>query len=335
MPGINPSVRHAARRQFAFVASAAAVAVAQAASADVPAWNPATPPPPYVLPTAPTVARDGTVSAIADNSNSLSTYGPAVTFGRTSGASYSGIGTTVLGTTLTVGTTTTTPIIGSARPQFGSSAWIRAGQASSDTTVSMQWRTATQYELYGSSTSVEQQPDGGPLPDSGPWNTLGSDVLKITGIAATGSLDLQGRLPTDAYTLEMTFDPAIIVAGYQNYSTFGWTLSNIIAAGELQMGYFNPQTQVWTKGINVISAGASRVQNYQGTWDAFALATGANDANLASFVGSWGLVIDNANPTNSRMWAVLDHTSSYAVVPAPGALALLGAAGLVRGRRRR
>jgi hypothetical protein len=198
----------------------------------------------------------------------------------------------------------------------------------------MQWRTATQYELYGSSTSVEQ-PGGGPLPDSGPWNTLGSDVLKITGIAATGSLDSQGRLPTDAYTLEMTFDPAIIVAGYQNYSTFGWTLNDIIAAGELQMGYFDPVTGVWTKGINVISAGASRVQNYQGTWDAFALANGANDANLASFVGSWGLVIDTANPTNSRMWAVLDHTSSYAVVPAPGALALLGAAGLVRGRRRR
>jgi hypothetical protein len=144
MPGINSSVRHAARRQFAFVASAAAVAVAHAASADVPA--PATPPP-YVLPTAPTDPREGTVSATADNSNSLSTYGPAVTFGRTTGTSYSGIGTTVTGTTLTVGTTTTTPITGTARPQFGSSAWIRAGRASSDTTVSMQWRTATQYEV--------------------------------------------------------------------------------------------------------------------------------------------------------------------------------------------
>lgn len=334
MPRIIPSACRAIGPSNAIASTLTALATAHAASAGLPAWDPSTPPPPYVMPTAPTVARAGTVGAIADNSNSMTAYGPAVTFARSTGASYAGIGTTVIGTTLQVGTATTTPILGTARPQFGSSAWIRAGQASSATTVSMQWRTATQAELYGSSTSVEQ-PGGGPLPDSGPWNTLGSDVLKITGIAATGSLDAEGRLPTDAYTLEMTFDPSIIVAGYQNYETLGWTLNDIIAAGELQMGYFDPVTGVWTKGINVISAGASRVQNFQGTWDTFALANGVTDANLSNFVGSWGLVIDSADPTNSRIWSVLDHTSSYAVVPAPGALALVGAAGLVRGRRRR
>jgi len=297
-------------------------------------WDPSTPPPPYVLPTTPTVARAGTVGAIADNSNQMNVYGPAETWGRAAGSSYAGIGTTVLGTTLTPGTNTTTPITGTARPQFGSSAWIRAGQASASTNVNMQWRTATQYELYGTSTSVEM-PGGGPLPDSGPWNTLGSDVLKISGIAATGGLDAQGRLPTDAYTLEMTFDPGIIVAGYQNYSTYGWTLSDVIAAGELQLGYFDPVTGVWTKQINVIAPGALRVQNYQGSWDSFAAANGVTDANLSSFVGSWGLTIDPADPTNSRIWSVLDHTSSYAVVPAPGALALLGVAGIVGSRRRR
>lgn len=297
-------------------------------------WDPSTPPPPYTLPAPPTVERVGTLAAIADNSNQSNVFGEAVTFGRASGVSYAGIGTTVMGTTLTPGTSTTTPILGTARPRFGSSAWIRAGQASASTTVSMQWRTATQFELYGSSSSVDQ-PGGGPLPDSGPWNTLGSDVLEVSGIAATGSLDSQGRLPTDAYTLEMTFDPAIIVAGYQNYSTLGWTLQDIINAGELQLGYFNPITGVWTKGVNVITVGASRQQNYQGTWAAFASAYGATDANLSNFVGSWGVVIDNADPTNSRMWAVLDHTSMYAAVPAPGAIALLGLVGLAGSRRRR
>ena len=288
VPRINPSACRAIGPTNAIASTLTALATAHAASAGLPAWDPSTPPPPYVMPTAPTVARAGTVGAIADNSNSMTAYGPAVTFARSTGASYAGIGTTVTGTTLPVGTATTTPILGTARPQFGSSAWIRAGQASSATTVSMQWRTATQAELYGSSTSVEQ-PGGGPLPDSGPWNTLGSDVLKITGIAATARL-MRAACP-DAYTLEMTFDPSIIVAGYQNYETLGWTLNDIIAAGELQMGYFDPVTGVWTKGINVISAGASRVQNFQGTWDTFALANGVTDANLSNL---WrcGLVID-------------------------------------------
>ena len=315
----------------------ALTAVAASAAMTLPglaAWDPATQPPPYTLPTAPTVARAGTLSAIADNSNKSNVFGPAVTWSRAAGSSYAGIGTTVLGTTLTPGTNTTTPILGTARPQFGSSAWIRAGQASASTTVSMQWRTATQYELYGSSTSVEM-PGGGPLPDSGPWNTLGSDVLKISGIAATGSLDAQGRLPTDAYTLELTFDPTIIVAGYQNYDTLGWTLNDIIAAGELQLGYLDPVTGVWTKQLNVIAPGAQRVQNYAGSWDSFAAAKGMTDANLGAFVGSWGIVIDNSDLSNSRIWSVLDHTSQYAVVPTPGALALLGAAGLVGSRRRR
>ena len=289
-------------------------------------------PPPYTLPTPPSVERIGTLGAIADNSNQMNVFGSGVTFYRSNGASLAGIGTTVMGTTLTPGTSTTTPILGSARPRFGSSAWIRAGVSSSETTVSMQWRTATQFELYGSSVGTEANP--GPMPDSGPWNTLGSDVLKLSGIAATGALDAQGRLPTDAYTLEMTFDPGIIVAGYQNFDTFGWTLNSIIAAGELQLSYFNPLTGVWEKNINVIAPGASRVQNYLGTWDAFASQYGANDGNLASFVGSWGVVVDSQDPTNSRVWAVLDHTSMYAVTPAPGAAALLGLAGLAARRRR-
>lgn len=311
-------------RNSAIATATLALSVAATASAD---WET---PPPYTMPGAPTSPRAGTVAAVADNTNQANVYGPAVTFGRSAGASYAGIGTTVTGaTTAVVGTTT--PIAGTGRPYFGSSAWLRAGKASSASTVSMEWRTAVAGELYGTSTSGP----GGDLPDSGPWNTLGSDVLHLSGLGATGSMDSLGRLPTDAYTLELTFDPGIIVAGYQNFSTYGWTIQDIVNAGELQLGWRNPITGVWTKGIDVINAGSSRVQNFSGGWDAFALATGANDDNLASYVGSWGVVIDSANPTNSRMWAVLDHTSMYSVVPAPGACALLAAAGIVGTRRRR
>lgn len=308
------------------IASALAVGlVAGAASAQ---W---TVPPAYTMPGAPTSVRAGTVAAIADNTNQANVYGTAVTFGRAAGASYAGIGTTVLGATTAV-QGTVTPIIGTGRPYFGSSAWLRAGQASAGTTVSMEWRTAVQSELYGSSVGTTANP--GPMPDSGPWNTLGSDVLHLTGIAATGSLDAGGRLPTDAYTLELTFDPNIIVASYQNFSTLGWTVQDLISRGELQMASFNPVTGVWGKGIDVIHAGASRHENYAGTWDAFAAQYGVTDANLSNFVGSWGVVIDSQDATNSRIWSVLDHTSLYSVVPAPGAAALVGVAGLIARRRR-
>jgi hypothetical protein len=133
----------------------------------------------------------------------------------------------------------------------------------------------------------------------------------------------------------LTFDPGILVASYQNFDTYGWTLNDIIASGELQLGYFDPNTGVWSKQVNVIAPGASRVQNFLGSWDSFATTYGANDNNLADYVGSWGIVVDSVDPTNSRIWAVLDHTSSYAVVPAPGAIALVSAAALVAGRRRK
>ena len=307
-------------------AAAGLVVIAGAASAQY------TTPPAYTMPGAPTTARAGTLAAIADNTNQADVYGPAVTFGRAAGASYAGIGTTVLGATTAV-QGTTTPLPGTGLPYFGSSAWIRAGLASSTTTVSMSWRTATQAEYYGSSVGTTANP--GPMPDSGPWNTLGSDVLHLSGIAATGSLDAGGRLPTDAYALELTFDPNIIVASYQNFSTLGWTVQDIVSRGELQLASFNPVTGVWGKGIDVINAGAGRHENYLGTWDAFAAQYGVTDANLSNYVGSYGVVIDSQDPTNSRIWAVLDHTSLYSVVPAPGAAALVGVAGLIASRRRR
>ena len=85
-------------------------------------------PPPYTMPGAPTTPRSGTVAAVADNTNQSNVYGTAVTFARSAGGSYAGIGTTVTSaTTAVVGTVT--PVYGTGRPYFGSSAWLRAGLA--------------------------------------------------------------------------------------------------------------------------------------------------------------------------------------------------------------
>ncbi len=291
-------------------------------------------PPPYTMPNPPAFARAGTVGAIADNSNQLNVVGPAVTFGRTAGSSYAGIATTVVDTTLPYPGSRTTPIYGSPRPRMGSSAYLRNGAASVTTNVSMQWRTAIQDELYGTSTAAEFGGTG-PMPDSAGWATLASDVLQISGMGPTGPVDSQGRQPTDPYALEMSFDPNILVAAYQNNDTLGWTINDIIASNELHICWFNPISMVWEKQVNVITPGPMVFQNYQGSYAQFATTHGLNDFNLSLFVGSWGVDLDNTDPTNSRTWLITDHTSFYAVAPAPGAAALMGLAGLFAARRRR
>ena len=41
-----------------------------------------------------------------------------------------------------------------------------------------------------------------------------------------------------------------------------------------QLGYLNPVTGVWSKGIDVIHAGGSHVNNFIGSWASFAAAYG-------------------------------------------------------------
>jgi uncharacterized membrane protein len=77
-------------------------------------------------------------------------------------------------------------------------------------------------------------------------------------------------------------------------------------------------------------------QNYQGSWDSFAVANSITDSNVGNFLGSYG--VDVADHT---VWAVVNHNSQFAVVPEPSSLILLAIGGLasaglaIRKRRRR
>lgn len=264
-------------------------------------------------------------NAIADNSNNINAFGQPYLFYVANGSSYAGIATQVTGGN-TVG----------GNSWFGTTAWLRGGVSTANTNVSMQWRTATTAERLGTSTVP-------PMADSPGYNSMSSDVLQLTGIAQTGPATGSGLIPTNAYALEMTYNPANMIASYQWGATTGWNLANIYASGEAQLTYYSPTSGQWSKELVVINPGASRVENFFGDYAAFALAQGLTaTSNLSAYVGSYGFTYVYANGssgtavgTSYQMWAILDHTSIFGATPAPGAVALLGMAGLLGGSRRR
>jgi hypothetical protein len=291
---------------------------------------------------------DASVTGIlANNSNNASAFSnlsdavgnAPVSFWRASGSSYAGIATKVTGGTLAVG-----PNPGQGNSWFGSTAWLRGGLASGGTNVAMSWRTATTAERIGTSTVP-------PMPDSAGYNSLSGDVLSLTGIASTGpavTKSIGGVTytlnPTDAFAIEMTYSPANMIASYQFGHTMGWNLANIRASGEAQLTYYNVATNAWSKTLIVNNVGAegakSQNQNFAGDFAAFVAARTLNpDSNLSAWVGSWGFAYTNADGSGAadgyRMWAILDHNSAFGPTPAPGALALLGMAGILGGTRRR
>ncbi|MFM9098243.1 MAG: hypothetical protein ACKOQW_08130 [Phycisphaerales bacterium] len=284
---------------------------------------------------------------LANNSNNAAAFSnlsdqpgnAPVSFYRANGSNYGGIATKVTGGTLAVG-----PNPGQGNTWYGSTAWLHGGVASSNTNVVMSWRTATTAERIGTSTVP-------PMPDSAGYNSVSGDVLSLTGIGSTGAA-VQRTIggvtytlnPTDAFAIEMTYNPANMIASYQFGSTMGWDLDDIRASGEAQMTYYNPSTNQWSKTLIVNVAGANGLlaqnQNFAGAYEQFATLRGLTaSTDLTSWVGSWGFAYSAADGTGAadtyRMWAILDHNSAFGPTPAPGALAVLGMAGLVSGSRRR
>ncbi|HVX83630.1 MAG TPA: autotransporter-associated beta strand repeat-containing protein [Phycisphaerae bacterium] len=142
---------------------------------------------------------------------------------------------------------------------------------------------------------------------------LESDALTLTGMANTGTT---GSGQTDPFALQMSYLPT------SSETTLLWNNGTLWANAVL--GNYLTGTQVFA--------------DVRSSWDAFAAAHNITDANLGTFLGSWGF-----DPTSDTVWAVLDHNSTFAAgvlpgaapVPEPATLSLLAFAGAPLLRRKR
>ena len=189
----------------------------------------------------------------------------------------------------------------------GTEAIIRAGtnRGTQTKTVEMNWRDRADQEKFPG-----QVP---PMP--GPMSTLVSDVLNLTGMAAS---------PTDPFVLQMSYSEALLPKPE----------AELAAGGNIYLAWLDEtgeQSQWrWRRAVEGNTGqGANAVQNYQGSWDQFSAAYGTN---LDVLLGSWG--VDTAS---NNVWAVVNHNSQFAVVPEPATWLLLCMAipGAVLVRRRR
>lgn len=309
------------------------------------------------------LASLSTVSAYSDNA---STFGPVFSTNVLAGTSYAGITLTATDANngeggfgsyttpvnlldLNEGTGLwTTPVtfniqnevadFGPAGAEgFGSTLTILAGIASANTTVNLQVRKPNDNEVFGYSTTP-------PLNDSPGWSSLLSDVFELNGIAATGP-SVGGKTPTDVFAVQISYldndnpDPESYLEDYVYEhgvaSTKALTEAGIFARGELQLAFFNTSTGIYEDDdLGNFNTGTTVVENFNGSYADFVAAQGNfAEADLANYLGSWGVDL-----VNNNVWAIVDHNTSFAVVPEPQSLAVIGLGGLIlcrRPRRRR
>ena len=194
-------------------------------------------------------------------------------------------------------------------------------------TITMTWRARAGNETPGSVTNP-------PFPS--PGNGLASDVVTITGMSLAGGATRVNTgadqvangvvtlgTQTDVFVLQMTYSPTAILA------ITGLAEGAAASAGLIQLGWLNPNgtnstaNDTWVTAISGNFGTNTGSTNLSGSW-----ITNSSPTVL----GTWG--VDQSTDT---VWAVLDHNSTFAVIPEPttvtGLIGLAGLFGLSRRRR--
>ena len=208
---------------------------------------------------------------------------------------------------------------------FGSTLTILAGIASANTTVDIKVRKANDNEVFGYSTVP-------PMNDSGGYASVLSDIYDITGIAATGPA-VDGKTPTDAFAIQLTYEGGSYIEDYvyEWGNTASWTEADIVTHGEIQVAFFNTSTATYKDDdLGNFTPGTTVVENFSGSYSDFVSAQGFVEADLADYVGSWGV-----DQTNNHVWAIVDHNTEFAVIPEPQSAVIFAAAGMTLLARRR
>lgn len=286
-------------------------------------------------------ARADVINATANADNSLTTFGPSISQAASAGGSYAGLATHVTAITYSGSSP-------AGSPMFGTTGTIVAGQASAATTISVAWRTRTLSESFGTSTIP-------PMHDSPGWAGLSNDVVQVSGMVQTAPTLSDGRKPTDVYALQMDYSPAELLRIYHFGATIDWTIQDMIDHQQLRVGYLSAgqngiiggtsgEDDMWVYASDSIvgTRGAYAVDNFRGDWNAFVTYTqeqghGVTDANLADFLGSYGVDYSSTDPSKNVAWVVVDHNSQFAVVPEPASFSILGllSLGLLRRKQTR
>lgn len=130
---------------------------------------------------------------------------------------------------------------------------------------------------------------------------LVSEVLNLSGMANPGT-------SAGPFVLEMSYDPTQLRPGQ--------TEEQYRQSGAIHVAWLDGS--VWKNAVaGNIASGSSVVTNFNGSWDTF---YGSHTNDWSSYLGSWG--VDTTGAVH-KAWAIIDHNSSFAVVPEPGVLALL------------
>ena len=237
----------------------------------------------------------------------LEAFGTPVSTVVAAGGSYAGLAVKVIG------------LEGGGSNYVGTEMIFRAGKntAATSTVLTMSFRNRTDIETNAVPyvSSLSNPPVA--------YDSYGqvSDVANVTGM-------------TGVFVLQSDYDENAIIYTNPNYS------EELLATDDwLYLGWFepgaggkDPQAAEWvhaTEGNSTV--GSSAVFNFQGSWDDFIAIYTDYDTNLAAYLGSYGVDIDD-----NTVWAVLDHNSAFSVVPEPVTMSFLlcGALALLIHRRR-